>query len=322
MPSDDDPRFFVRRADWQRDRAALRAVRIAVFVQEQSIPEAIEWDGLDAEAVHLIAESADGDAIGTARLLASGQIGRMAVLEDWRERGVGTRLLIELLRIAAEDGYPAPFMNAQTTAGHFYRGLGFETVGEVFEEAGILHQRMVIDELELPLIVDVQTRLLGQTADLLTIDEPRVLRHAAAALAKQARRELRVLTPDLEPVLYDHQPFLEQVTRLALERRGRLPVRILLIDEGPAVRRGHRLIELARKLSSSVEIRAVPAELAEQADHYLLADDAGYCLRRYAAPRSALVDFNDPRTVRRIQREFEQIWEQGAAHPGLRRLHV
>ena len=175
---------------------------------------------------------------------------------------------------------------------------------------------------QLPLALDVETRLLGLTNGLLRIDEPSMLQLAVAAMATQARRELRLLTPDLEPILYDQAPFLDNVTRLAVHRRGRLPVRILLIDAEPALTRGHRLIELSRKLSSAVQIQAVPAELAEQCDHYLLADDSGYCLRRSAAPNAALVDFNANAHVRRMQRDFEQLWAQGAVHTGLRRLHL
>ena len=315
-------KFTVRRAEWPSDQEALHSVRSAVFVVEQAVPEALEWDGLDAEAVHLIAESEHGLAIGTARLLQSGQIGRMAVLPDWRAQGIGTHLLMELLRIASDADYPAPFMHAQSSAVAFYRGLGFDTAGEVFEEAGIEHQRMVPGDLELPLIIGIETGQLGQNGGLIRLGQPRLVRHAITALAKQANRELRLLSPDLEPILYDHEPFLQQVSRLAVERRGRLPVRVLLIDAEPALRRGHRLIELSRRLSSAVQIRAVPAEFAEQCDQFFLADDAGYCLRRYATPGTVLVDFNDVAAVSRMQRDFDKIWEQGAVHTGLRRLHL
>jgi len=322
MPSTADHRYSLRRADWKRDQAALRAVRRSVFVREQQVPEALEWDGRDGSAVHLIAESEDGATIGTARLLPSGQIGRMAVVPDWRKRGVGTHLLAELLRIADDEDSPTPFLNAQTMVTRFYVALGFEPVGDGFEEAGIPHQRMELKHGRLSLTLDIETRLLGQTNGLLRLDEPRMLQRAVAVMAAQARRELRLLTPDLEPILYDQARFLDNVTRLAVDRRGRLPVRILLIDAEPALHRGHRLIELSRKLSSAIQIQAVPAELAEQCDHYLLADDSGYCLRRYSAPDAALVDFNASAPVRRMQRDFEQLWAQGEVHSALRRLHL
>ncbi|MGD9409716.1 GNAT family N-acetyltransferase [Thiohalocapsa sp.] len=142
MPQDNRPVFRIRRAQWERDNAALNAIRRQVFVREQGVPETLEWDGLDADAVHLLAEDGDGRPIGTARLLPSGQIGRMAVLAEHRRRGVGRALLLELLRIARADGNERLFLNAQLAALPFYSTLGFEPDGEVFEEAGIAHQRM------------------------------------------------------------------------------------------------------------------------------------------------------------------------------------
>lgn len=322
MPSTTDHRYSVRRADWEQDQPALKALRLAVFVHEQAVPEAMEWDGLDDAAVHLLAESDAGAIIGTARLLPSGQIGRLAVVADWRERGVGTHLLAELLRIADHESFPPPFLNAQVKATSFYEKLGFGAVGDRFEEAGIAHQRMVFEHPRLPLILDLQTRMLARTSGLLRLEDPRLLQPAVAAMAAQARRELRLLTTDLEPILYDQTAFLEQVKRLAVARRGHLPVRILLMDAEPPLRRGHRLLELSRKLSSAIQIQAVPAEFIEQCDQYLLADDSGYCLRRCASPTRALVDFNAVASVRRMQRGFEQLWAQGAVHSGLRRLYL
>lgn len=314
--------FQVRQADWEADQLALRAVRLAVFVREQQVPETIEWDVLDQEAVHLIAESDDGRTIATARLLPSGQIGRMAVLPDLRGRGIGSRLLIELLRFARLQGYPSLFLHAKHNSVEFYRKLGFEAVGEIFEEVGIAHQMMCLNQQKLSPSIEIQTRTLAQHSGRLKLVELPLQQQAVDALASQSNRELRILTPDLEPLLYDRATFLEQVKRLAVERRGHLPVRILLLDAGPALRRGHRLIELSRKLSSAVQMRAIPEEFAERCDHYLLADNTGYVLSRHAVPRTLLLDFNAAATVRRMQREFERIWEQGTVHLGLRRLYL
>jgi predicted GNAT family N-acyltransferase len=139
-----DPHLFtVRRASWETDREALRAIRLQVFVAEQGVPMDLEWDGLDGQAVHLLAEDRDGRPIGMARLLASGQIGRMAVLGPWRGRGVGGRLLAEALRIARHRRLPRSWLNAQLSAFDFYRRRGFAPQDEGFMEAGIPHVRMV-----------------------------------------------------------------------------------------------------------------------------------------------------------------------------------
>ncbi len=134
--------FRVRNARWPDDEAPLRALRHAVFVVEQGVPEALEWDGADAECRHVLAEDAEGRAIGCGRLLPDGHIGRMAVLAPWRGRGVGTALLEALVALARELGHARVALNAQTHAVPFYARCGFVPCGPEFMEAGIPHRAM------------------------------------------------------------------------------------------------------------------------------------------------------------------------------------
>ena len=138
----DQPRFSVRIARWPQDQALLRRIRQLVFIEEQRVPEALEWDGTDDDALHLLALDEAGRPIGTARLLPSGQIGRMAVLMPWRRRGVGSALLQCLLAETAKGQWPELFLNAQLSALPFYTKHGFSPEGEIFDEAGIPHRRM------------------------------------------------------------------------------------------------------------------------------------------------------------------------------------
>lgn len=117
-------------------------VREAVFVREQGVPAELEWDGLDAAALHAVAIATSGHAIGTARLLDDGHIGRMAVLAPWRGRGVGSAMLERLLEAARDRGLPAVLLNAQTHAIAFYARHGFAREGSEFLDAGIPHVAM------------------------------------------------------------------------------------------------------------------------------------------------------------------------------------
>jgi predicted GNAT family N-acyltransferase len=137
-----DKGFRVRIADWHRDRAELSQVRHKVFIEEQGVPEELEGDEWDDKALHLLALDADNHAIGTARLLPTGQIGRMAVLKDWRGHGVGAARLTALLEAALAGDYPPLFLNAQLTALSFYERRGFVAEGAEFLDAGIPHRRM------------------------------------------------------------------------------------------------------------------------------------------------------------------------------------
>ena len=128
---------------WETHATALMAVRRAVFIEEQGVAEEEELDGEDASARHFLAEDDRGKPIGTARLLASGQIGRMAVLPEWRGREVGARLLDQAVAAAREDGLDV-FLHAQTHALGFYERNGFKASGDVFLEADIEHRRMTL----------------------------------------------------------------------------------------------------------------------------------------------------------------------------------
>jgi predicted GNAT family N-acyltransferase len=134
--------FRVRMADWATDEAHLKSIRFEVFCVEQGVPEALEWDGLDAQCLHAIAEDGQGTAIGCGRLLPDGHIGRLAVRAQWRALGVGSALLEKLVAIATKRGDAKAMLNAQTHAMPFYARFGFKPVGEPFDEAGLPHQAM------------------------------------------------------------------------------------------------------------------------------------------------------------------------------------
>lgn len=136
------PGFRVRIADWEREREAMRAIRTPVFIVEQQVPQQVEWDEMDHLCVHALALDADGTPVGTGRLAPDGKIGRMAVLPEWRERGVGTAVLEFLLACARERGLKEVHLHAQSHATEFYVRHGFEAFDEEFPEADIPHRRM------------------------------------------------------------------------------------------------------------------------------------------------------------------------------------
>ena len=125
----------------------MRAVREAVFIREQGVPVELEWDEFDADCIHLIAVDAAENAIGTARLLQQGEnggIGRMAVLKEWRGKGVGDALMRQLLKEAAALEIQQLTLNAQAYAVGFYARFGFAPMGNQFLEAGIPHVKMAL----------------------------------------------------------------------------------------------------------------------------------------------------------------------------------
>jgi len=124
--------------------AGASSVRREVFIVEQGVPEALEWDEHDATSLHALAEGPGGEVLGTGRLLPDGHIGRMAVRRPWRGRGVGTAILETLIARARARQDAEIALSAQVGAIAFYERFGFVAEGPEFDDAGIPHRRMVL----------------------------------------------------------------------------------------------------------------------------------------------------------------------------------
>jgi len=131
--------------DWDAAQARVMPLRIRVFVLEQGVPADIELDAFDRLSRHAVAVNADGEVVGTGRLLPDGHIGRMAVDARSRGRGIGGAVLEALVVEAMQRGLTQVMLNAQVHALDFYRRHGFVEQGEVFMEAGIAHRAMQRD---------------------------------------------------------------------------------------------------------------------------------------------------------------------------------
>lgn len=126
-------------------RAACFAVRRAVFIEEQGIPEAEEWDAADETCLHILAED-DTGPLGTARLIARGavaKIGRVAVLPQARGTGLGRKIMDHALNAARTAGFAEAMLESQVSVIGFYEGVGFVAEGPEYDDgSGILHRVM------------------------------------------------------------------------------------------------------------------------------------------------------------------------------------
>lgn len=140
---DADTGIRVREVAWDTHGEVIRRLRREVFVREQQVPEEEEWDEDDAVSRYVVAVDGRERVLGTGRLAPQGKIGRLAVLRDWRGRGIGTALLRALLDMAAQ-GHQRVFLHAQCRALDFYARQGFTAEGPEFDEAGIAHRKMFL----------------------------------------------------------------------------------------------------------------------------------------------------------------------------------
>lgn len=130
---------------------------------------------------------------------------------------------------------------------------------------------------------------------------------------------LAMFTRDLEPVIYDNQDFVAAVQQLALRSRYS-HIRILVVDPTTAIKDGHRLIELGRRLSSFIEFRRPPQEYASRSDSFMIIDENGLLYRPKADRYEGFSDPNNAFEARTRLREFDAAWEQSETESEFRRL--
>lgn len=128
--------------NWDAAREWASPIRFRVFVDEQSVPAEIELDEHDAQSMHALAHTQDGQVVATGRLLPDGHIGRMAVLREWRGKGIGGDILEGLVGEARRRGLREAVLSAQSHAIAFYLRHGFRAEGAEYMEAGIPHRLM------------------------------------------------------------------------------------------------------------------------------------------------------------------------------------
>lgn len=140
--------FNVKIVTWESAKQDIKPIRETVFIQEQHVPAELEWDGLDKESIHMLAILEDNTPVGTARLLSNGHIGRMAVLREYRNMGIGSAMLSALLEYARKHQINDLFLLAQTQAISFYEQYGFSATGEIFMDADIPHRKMTYSQVQ------------------------------------------------------------------------------------------------------------------------------------------------------------------------------
>lgn len=323
MSSDKKP-YSIKRVTWQDSETELRILREFVFIGEQNVPADLEWDGKDESCVHILAQDKKGRGIGTARMTPEGQIGRMAVLRAWRKRGVGSDMLTALITIARARQMTRVQLDAQTHAIDFYLRHNFIAQGETFMDAGIPHQHMTraLPPMDVHInINDLPKQVLGETRgyiDLKGLDDNK---QAAIHMAKQGQRSLKLFTPNLDARIFDNDAFIEAVKNIALHN-PRSKVSILIIDPSEVVSRGHRIVELARRISSYVFIHRAAAEDQDHVDTFMIVDDVGIIRRAHNDRFEGLAEFNNPGEARLLLKRFNDAWERSQPEPELRRLHL
>ncbi len=285
--------FRVEVVEFQQALAELRAVRDEVFVGEQNVPVDLEHDALDPISTHVIARVMDGSPVGTGRLTTERHIGRMAVLAQWRGRGVGDALLLALVEQARQRGWQDVHLNAQVSALGFYERHGFQPEGERFMEAGIEHQAM-------RRTLDGQRKIERQQEAIETVTN----------IITSASRMLWIRSFTLDPGLLDAPDVMQALRTFATSGRGN-EVRILLHDAASPQTNHAPLLALAQRLPSVFLFRElVDPEDRTDPSAWIASDAGGYYLRSLGERIEGEAELHAPARCRQLRASHNQAWER------------
>ena len=132
---------------WIDSHASLSMIREKVFIEEQKVTLELEWDGWDEEAIHFLGRKNE-KAIGCARAFVIEnhmELGRMAVLKEYRDEDVGSALIEKAITTAKLNQLSAIYISAQCHAINFYKRFGFEVTSEIYLDAEIPHRDMKLE---------------------------------------------------------------------------------------------------------------------------------------------------------------------------------
>lgn len=157
-----------------------------------------------------------------------------------------------------------------------------------------------------------------KTIDVVTRDDNA---EATLELVKQCKQKLAIISHELDPLVYDQADLVEAMRQLALKGRN-VQIRIIVFEPEMIVRRGHKLVDLAAKVSSFIEIRKVAKEYKSFNESVLIADNSGYLYRESIERYKGKLNFNGRRESKHLLDAFNTMWETAKPDPNFRRVHI
>ena len=162
---------------------------------------------------------------------------------------------------------------------------------------------------------------LGENSEDIVLETSEENHQLALQLVSQASHRLDVFTRDLDPRIYDNAEFIDAVRALAVND-NKAKIRFLVIEPDKAIKLGHRLLDLSRRLTSTIEIRKVHEDYGANPESYMIVDGRGLIHRKLASRYEAVANFNNPSEAMNLIHHFNEVWEHSTPELDFRRLYI
>lgn len=299
----------IKAVRWDTEQINLRTIRQIVFIDEQQVPPEMEWEIADQSAHHWLVIK-DKAIIGCGRLLANGKIGRMAILKDHRQQGIGFKLLQTIIEFAKQEGFFEIQLSAQTHAQTFYEKAGFTSKGAHFMEAGIEHIGMSMRLSEYA--------KLGTHTGTFKVQN---FHQEICNMISQASRYIYIAMQDLDLHLFNNEDFLNILSKHARANRHS-EIRILTENTQLLVENNSPFIGLAQRLNSSILLKEYELKNTFNNNNIIIADNDGIITQNCHEPSHITANYYNKITVKTTLEQFNHCWQFAKTPASIKQLSI
>lgn len=170
-------------------------------------------------------------------------------------------------------------------------------------------------------MIDLTSHKLGETDQHIEVDLKEDLKQLILAMSQQAKHRILIFSHDLDHFLFDTEELYEAIKNLAINSR-RTHIHILVQDARPMTKNGHRLLRLARRISSHMQIKITAKEHRDIIETFIILDDRGYIVKSHPERYEAYGNFYEPLKTHQLSDQFEELWNRGNIDSSLRRMSL
>lgn len=165
----------------------------------------------------------------------------------------------------------------------------------------------------------MQNPTLGVDNELLYLRDSETFYQVVLSMSQQAHQHIRLFSRDLDRKIFGSEEVVDAFTQLATSSSNAY-IQILMQDTSGLIHQSHRMHELARRVSSYIEIRVADIMHQNISENFYLFDEEGWVKRQYPDEYVGEANFHDARSVRNFEHRFKNMWERGEPDPNLRRM--
>ncbi len=170
-------------------------------------------------------------------------------------------------------------------------------------------------------MIDLTSHKLGETDEQIEVELREDLSQLILAMSEQAAHQILIFSHDLDHTLFDNDELYEAIKQLAI-RNQRTHIHIIVQDAKPMTKKGHRLLKLARRITSHMQVKVTAKEHEDIIETFVIFDDRGYIIQNHPERFEAYGNFYDPLKTRQLTEQFDDLWNRGVIDSSLRRLSL